>query len=82
MSGDQSRLFSTQFENSHTPPIVCHRQSLPPRHDLEGSEFERSCALVAIFALVRERLVEALGHIDVLCLPPVTEMSPDIDTQI
>ena len=49
---------------------------------MDRGQAEGLRALVARLPLVDQRVVKALGHVDVGELPPVAEMAPQVDAEV
>ena len=82
VSRDQQGSVLADLEDPESATVVCNCKSLPPWHDLQSCETKRSCTLVARLSLVGQRRVDALRNVDILGLPPVTEMAPDVDAEV
>ena len=82
MSRHESRLFRAELKDAQGASVVSNGKSLASRQYLKCCEFERGSALVASFALVSKRRIDTLSNVDILGLPPITEMAPYVDTEI
>ena len=71
------------MEYSNGAPVVSNKDVLLAAGvHLNRCQFEVLGASVALFALETQGLVKALGNIDVVELPSVSELLPDEDRKI
>ena len=72
----------SQLEDAHGTTVISNGKSLFSGHSTERCEFEGCRAFVTRLALIGKGLIETLGYIDVLHLPSVAKVAPNIDAEI